>query len=155
MPKKVTTKKPKKVPKPKAKSPPKKEPPGFNETMQDNVLLNTLLLIVRQALEFESYPEILYWPMSQSVEMLFMEDRLDDVQMERFSILCGYPKDYPLNGNPMYRISVYDEIFDHKTQEMKKADGLAISINIDFTEEDWQRMVAAKRGDIIKFEKKE
>jgi hypothetical protein len=153
MPKKVTMKKLKTTPKAKAK-PKKEKPPEFNETMQDNVLLNTLMLMMKYAYEFESTPEIIYWPHTQTITMTFIEDRMDNFQMEKFSQLCGYPQDFPMNGEPMYRIDVYNEAYDHKEQKMKKVDGMAITLNVDFSEDDWKAMTSAHRGAIIKFDKK-
>jgi hypothetical protein len=73
--------------------------------------------------------------------------------MEKYSSLCGYPQDEPLNGLPTYRVSVNTEVFDHDKCEMVGLVGkMMVVISVDFNVHDWELMTKANQGAIVHLE---
>jgi hypothetical protein len=129
----------------------------FTEAMQDNILMTTLLNMVRHTLELEdTYPYISYWPGMQSIEFQFLEEAISDEQIQKFASLTNYPKEGPMNGRPMYSIRVYTEVYDREKQVMAKLNGkMIVQVDIDFTKHDWELMTKGKRGELVDLKEEE
>jgi hypothetical protein len=125
----------------------------FTDGMQDNVLINALIEMVKKGFSFESTPMVSYWPHSHSIDFHFYESGLDYRQIEKLANLYMFEEYEPKDGNPVYQVDIDNEVYDREKQMMILLTGeMEVKISMEFTKNDWEKMTKAERGSILNLE---